>query len=72
MTKYRSSSLDRRISYYPHPSYFQLVKAYAYNLRRSSSEITEEIIKPFFDKMTDREKDQLLKRYEAREVDGVK
>ena len=60
----RSSSLDRRISFYPHPKYVAIFIAYAHDNLTSKPKMAEAMVKKFIDNLPDPDKKRLAKLYE--------
>lgn len=60
-----SISLERRIQAYPCHKYFCLFKAYADKKDIGDSEMVETMARSFFDKMTEREQQQLMDHYKS-------
>lgn len=65
MATKRSSSLDRRLSFYPHPKYVAIFTAYAHDNLTSKPKTAESMVKKFIDDLSDTEKIRLMKLYEA-------
>ncbi len=61
----RSSSLDRRFSFYPHPKYVAIFTAYAHDNITSKPKTAELMVKKFIDDLAETEKKRLTKIYEA-------
>lgn len=60
----RSSSLDRRISFYPHPKYVAIFIAYAHDNLTSKPKMAEEMVKKCIDALPESERKRLAKLYE--------
>lgn len=60
----RSSSLDRRLSVYPHPKYVSLFVAYAHENLTSKPKTAEAMIKKFLDDLPEPEKTKLRALYD--------
>lgn len=58
----RTSALNRRIDYYPRPSYEALVKAYADDKGISRSAVVDMGVKLFFDTLNTGEKQRILRQ----------
>lgn len=58
--KHRSSSLDRHISVYPHPKYYNMVVALANCEEMSKSEVINTALKEYFDRMPESERQRII------------
>jgi hypothetical protein len=59
--KKRSSSLERRVQYYPKPRYEALIDSYAKDLNVSKSSVIGMGVKLFFDTMPAHKREELLR-----------
>ena len=67
MSKYINRANERKVTAYPHPKYYQLFVAYCHDKLKKKASVLENILSDFFDKMSDQEKQRLLRLFDQME-----
>lgn len=60
----KNSTLDRRISFYPHPKYVSIFTAYAHDNLTSKPKMAEQMVKKFIDDLPEDKKVRMRELYD--------